>query len=91
MPFANCAISVSDVTAETKMEAFSRIRTKSGKNKTQGLKQKSPENVRTKSDFFPIFYQTRLISHFVVSLDLIKSSTTSEVGLKSSTIAFLHS
>ena len=53
MPFASCAISVSDVTVGTKMEAFSRIGTKSGKNKTQGLKQKLPENVETKSGFFP--------------------------------------
>ena len=55
MPFASCAISDSDVTAKTKMEAFSRIGTKKGKNKTQGLKQKSPENVGTKSGFSPIF------------------------------------
>ena len=53
MPFAKCAISVSDVMAGTKIEAFSRIGTKSGKNKTQGLKQKLPENVGTKSGFFP--------------------------------------
>ena len=53
MPFANCAISVSDVTAETKMEAFSRIGTKNGKNKTQGLKWNSPKNVGTKSGFSP--------------------------------------
>ena len=33
------------------MEAFSRIGTKSGKNKTQGLKWKLHENVGTKSDF----------------------------------------
>ena len=59
MPFASCTISVSDVTAGTKMEAFSRIWTKSGKNKTQGLKQKSPENVGTKSGFFPnLIYET---------------------------------
>ena len=36
------------------MEAFSRIGTKSGKNKTYGLKWKSHENVGTKSDFIPI-------------------------------------
>ena len=53
MSFATLASSVSDVTAETKMEAFSRIGTKSGKNKTYGLKWKSPKNVGTKSDFFP--------------------------------------
>ena len=35
------------------MEAFSRIGTKSGKNKTQGLKWKSPKNVGTKSSFSP--------------------------------------
>ena len=51
MPFATSASFVSDVTAGTKMKAFSRIGTKSGKNKTQGLKQKSPKNVGTKSDF----------------------------------------
>ena len=34
MSFATSASSVSDVTAGTKMEAFSRIGTKSGKNKT---------------------------------------------------------
>ena len=53
MPFATSIFSVSDVTAGTKMEAFSRIGTKSGKNKTQGLKWKSHENVGTKSDFIP--------------------------------------
>ena len=36
------------------MEAFSRIGTKSGKNKTYGLKWKSPKNVGTKSGFSPI-------------------------------------
>ena len=51
MSFATSASSVSDVTAGTKMEAFSRIGTKSGKNETQGLKWKSPENVGTKSGF----------------------------------------
>ena len=56
MPFASCAISVSNVTVGTKMEAFSRIGTKSGKNKIQGLKQKSPENVGTKSGFFLFFF-----------------------------------
>ena len=35
------------------MEVFSRIGTKSGKNKTYGLKWKSPKNVGTKSDFSP--------------------------------------
>ena len=55
MLFASCAISVSDVTTGTKMEAFSRIGTKSGKNKTQGLKWILPENVGTKSGFFPKF------------------------------------
>ena len=35
------------------MEAFFRIGTKSGKNKTQGLKWKQPKNVGTKSDFIP--------------------------------------
>ena len=35
------------------MEAFSRIGTKSGKNKTYGLKWKSPKNVGTKSGFSP--------------------------------------
>ena len=34
MPSASCAIFVSDVTVGTKMETFSRIETKSGKNKT---------------------------------------------------------
>ena len=53
MPFASCAISVSDVTAETKMEAFSRIGTKSGKNKILGLKWKSLKNVGTKIGFSP--------------------------------------
>ena len=56
MPFATSVFSVSDVTAETKMEAFFRIGTKSGKNKTQGLKWKSHENVGTKSDIIPFFY-----------------------------------
>ena len=37
------------------MEVFSRIGTKSGKNKTYGLKWKSPKNVGTKSDFIPFF------------------------------------
>ena len=40
------------------MEAFSRIRTKSGKNKTYGLKWKSPKNIGTKSGFFPNLYAT---------------------------------
>ena len=53
MLFASCAISVSDVTTGTKMEAFFRIRTKSGKKKIYGLKWKSPKNVRTKSGFLP--------------------------------------
>ena len=53
MSFAMSASSVSDVTVGTKMEAFSRIGTKSGKNKTQGLKWKQHENVGTKSGFFP--------------------------------------
>ena len=56
MSFATSAFSVSDVTAETKMEAFFKIGTKSGKNKTQGLKWKSHENIGTKSDFIPIGY-----------------------------------
>ena len=56
MPFATSASSVSDVTAGTKMEAFSRIGTKSNKNKTYGLKWKSPKNVGTKSDFSPFFF-----------------------------------
>ena len=34
MSFATSAFSISDVTAETKMEVFSKIGTKSGKNKT---------------------------------------------------------
>ena len=53
MSFATSVFSVSDVTAGTKMEAFFKIGTKSGKNKTQGLKWKSPKNVETKSDFIP--------------------------------------
>ena len=56
LPFATSAFSVSDVTAGTKMEAFFRIGTKSGKNKTKGLKWKSPKNVGTKSDFIPNNY-----------------------------------
>ena len=59
MPFANCAISVSDVTAETKMEAFSRIGTKSCKNKTQRLKWKPLKNVGTKSGFSPLNNNTK--------------------------------
>ena len=51
MSFATSDSSVSDVTAETKMEAFFRIETKSGKNKTYGLKWKSPKNVGIKSGF----------------------------------------
>ena len=47
------ASSISDVTARTKMEAFSKIGTKSDKNKTYGLKWKLPENVGTKSGFSP--------------------------------------
>ena len=47
------ASSVYDVTSRTKIEAFSRIWTKSGKNKTYGLKWKSPKNVGTKSGFSP--------------------------------------
>ena len=43
------------------MEVFSRIGTKSGKNKTQGLKQKSPENVGSKSGFLPIIYHVGMI------------------------------
>ena len=35
------------------MEAFSRIGTKSGKNKTYRLKWKSLKNVGTKNDFSP--------------------------------------
>ena len=35
------------------MEAFSRIGTKNGKNKTYGLKWNSPKNVGTKSGFSP--------------------------------------
>ena len=38
------------------MEAFSRIGTKSGKNKTYGLKWKLPKIVGTKSDFLPFFF-----------------------------------
>ena len=38
------------------MEAFSRIGTKSGKNKIYELKWKSHENVGTKSDFIPYMY-----------------------------------
>ena len=53
MSLATSASSVSNVTAGTKMEVFSRIGTKSGKNKTYGLKWKSPKNVGTKSDFSP--------------------------------------
>ena len=65
MSFATSASSVSDVTAGTKMEAFFRIGTKSGKNKTLGLKWKSPKNVGTKSGFFPNFYvQPFKTSHF---------------------------
>ena len=56
MSFATPASSIFDVTAGTKMEAFSRIGTKNGKNKTYGLKWKSPKNVGTKSDFSPTFY-----------------------------------
>ena len=56
MSFVTSVSSVSDVTAGTKMDAFSRIETKSGKNKIYELKWKSPENVGTKSDFFPYFY-----------------------------------
>ena len=51
------ASSVFDVTAGTKMEVFSRIGTKSGKNKTYGLKWKSPKNVGTKSGFLPNKYK----------------------------------
>ena len=56
MPFASCAISVSDVTVGTKTRVFFRIETKSGKNKMQGLKWKLPENVGTKSDFSPRYF-----------------------------------
>ena len=56
MPFASCAISVSDVTVGTKTRVFFRIGTKSGKNKMQGLKWKLPENVGTKSDFSPRYF-----------------------------------
>ena len=42
--------------AGTKIEAFSKIGTKSGKNKTYGLKWKSPKNVGTKSGFSPLIY-----------------------------------
>ena len=42
------------------MEAFFRIGTKSGKNKTYGLKWKSPKNVGTKSDFIPNFKLQKL-------------------------------
>ena len=48
------------------MEAFFRIGTKSGKNKTQGLKWKSHENVGTKSDFIPIFIYVALRLDFLV-------------------------
>ena len=41
------------------MEAFFRIGTKSGKNKTWGLKWISPKNVGTKSDFIPIYIYRR--------------------------------
>ena len=58
MPFATSAFSVSDVTAGTKMEAFFRIGTKSGKNKIYGLKWKSPKNIGTKSGFFPTYKLT---------------------------------
>ena len=54
MSFAMSASSVSDVTARTKMEAFSKIGTKSGKNKTYGLKWKTPKNLGTKNNFSPI-------------------------------------
>ena len=54
MSFATLAFSISDVTARTKIEAFSRIGTKSGKNKTYGLKWKTPKNVGTKNSFSPI-------------------------------------
>ena len=50
IPFASCAIFVSDVMA------FFKIGTKSGKNKIYELKWKSPENVGTKSDFSPFNY-----------------------------------
>ena len=53
MSFATSASSVSDVTAGTKMEAFSRIGTKSGKNKNLRTKMKSSKNVGTKSGFLP--------------------------------------
>ena len=56
MSFATSASSISDVMAGTKMEAFSRIGTKSSKNKTYGLKWKSPKNVGTKSGFSPILF-----------------------------------
>ena len=44
------------------MEAFSRIGTKSGKNKTYGLKWESPENVGTKSGFSPNKNPNQLIA-----------------------------
>ena len=53
MLFVTSPLSISDVTAGTKMEAFSRIWTKSGKNKTYGLKWKSPKNVGNKNGFSP--------------------------------------
>ena len=56
MSFATSASFDSDVTAGTKMEAFSRIETKSNKNKTYGLKWKSPKNIGTKSGFLPILF-----------------------------------
>ena len=57
MLFATSVSSVFDVTAGTKMEVFSRIGTKSGKNKTKGLKWKSLKNVGTKSGFLPKIYK----------------------------------
>ena len=58
--FASYAISVSDITAGTKIEAFFRIGTKSGKNKIYGLKWESPENVGTKSGFSPKKYYWKI-------------------------------
>ena len=47
------------------MEAFSRIGTKSGKNKTYGLKWKSPKNVGTKSDFSPCLYSMTILQNII--------------------------
>ena len=68
LPFATCAISISDITTETKTRRVFRI--KSGEKKSQGPKWESRENVGKKG-FIPFFFwKEAMIFNFIYKINI---------------------